>query len=349
MNNKILSKLVIKWYKKNRRVLPWRSDNLNKQIDPYLVFVSEFMLQQTTVKTVIPYFEKFIKNYPKISDLAKAKLEDILSLWSGLGYYRRANYLFQSSKIISKCFNNKIPQDYNKLIKLPGIGDYTAAAISSIAFNKKTIVIDGNIERVISRTHRISKKGSRLKLEVKNILQDNFPTCDNSLFVQGLMDIGATICKPRVVKCDLCPLKNVCSSAYFDDFLKYPRKLKKKKKFLRTGNFYCIVNKKKEILFLKNDSKGLFENMFVLPSSGWEKNDLNINLKSTYITQKIKSGIVKHKFTHFDLNANVFIYFVKTQEIKVKSYYEFIKLDNLKEREIPKLYHKIIENILGKI
>ena len=125
------------------------------------------MLQQTTVKTVVPYFTTFVRRFPKNAKLAKANLEDVLSIWSGLGYYRRANYLLLSSKIISTKFYNKIPQDYNELIKLPGIGDYTAAAISSIAFDKKNIVVDGNIERVLSRVYTILESGTSLKKEIK--------------------------------------------------------------------------------------------------------------------------------------------------------------------------------------
>ena len=203
------------------------------------------MLQQTTVKTVVPYFKLFVRRFPTNAKLAKANLEDVLSIWSGLGYYRRANYLLLSSKIISTKFYNKIPQDYNELIKLPGIGDYTAAAISSIAFDKKNIVVDGNIERVLSRVYTIYKNGTSLKKEIKNIQLKNVPNKYNSLFVQGLMDIGATICTPKVVKCNLCPLESICLSAHTKNYLKYPLKPIKNQKKERVGYFYCILNKKK--------------------------------------------------------------------------------------------------------
>lgn len=349
MSKKNLSNLVIDWYKKNFRSLPWRPNNISQKIDPYLVFVSEFMLQQTTVKTVVPYFTTFVRRFPKNAKLAKANLEDVLSIWSGLGYYRRANYLLLSSKIISTKFYNKIPQDYNELIKLPGIGDYTAAAISSIAFDKKNIVVDGNIERVLSRVYTILESGTSLKKEIKKMLLKNVPNKYNSLFVQGLMDIGATICTPKVVKCNLCPLENICFSAHTKNYLKYPVKPIKIKKKRRVGNFYCIFNKKKEVLFLKNNKKGLFENMFVLPSHGWQKSDFNINLELFSIIKKINCGIVKHSFTHFDLNANVTIFFIENDNFNINIEHEFLNSKKLKSKEVPTLYNKIIKIALEKL
>ena len=164
-----LSEIVINWYKKNLRILPWRPKNFNQKIDPYIVFLSEFMLQQTTVKTVIPYFINFLEKYPTIEILAKAKLDDVLAIWSGLGYYRRANNLYKSAKIITNELNGVIPNNYEDLIKLPGIGDYTAAAICAIAFDKKVVVIDGNIERVISRLFELDLRGKDLKKKVNTL------------------------------------------------------------------------------------------------------------------------------------------------------------------------------------
>ena len=152
MEKQIISKLL-KWYAAAKRDLPWRSDHLS---NPYYVFVSEYMLQQTTVKTVIPYFLNFLNKYPTVGTLATAKLDNVLAMWSGLGYYRRANNLYKSAKIIIGELNGVIPNNYDDLIKLPGIGDYTAAAICAIAFDKKVVVMDGNIERVISRLFELN-------------------------------------------------------------------------------------------------------------------------------------------------------------------------------------------------
>ena len=349
MQNFKLAEIVINWYKKNFRNLPWRPYDFKQKVNPYFVFLSEFMLQQTMVKTVIPYFLKFIDKYPKINILANAKLDEILTMWSGLGYYRRATNLYLSSNIIHNELSNVIPNDYASLIKLPGIGDYTAAAIAAIAFDKETVVVDGNIERVISRLYKIESKGNFLKKEVKQILLANIPNKQNSLFVQGLMDIGATICMPKIVNCKKCPLEKRCEVSFSNHAIDYPKKAVKKRKVIRFGDFYCLLNSKKEILFLKNEKNKLFNNMYILPSKGWQKKDDIIDFNLFYRKQKINCGIVKHSFSHFDLEANIIIYKFGNKNFELKSKQKFIKFNALNSSGIPTLYHKIISKILKYI
>ena len=344
-----LSEIVINWYKKNFRILPWRPKNFDDKIDPYIVFLSEFMLQQTTVKTVIPYFINFLKKYPNIKILAKAKLDNVLAMWSGLGYYRRANNLYKSSNIIINELNGIIPNNYDELIKLPGIGDYTAAAICAIAFDKKEVVIDGNIERVISRLFELDLRGNDLKKKVKEILFLNIPSNENSLFTQGLMDIGATICMPKIVHCDKCPLAENCRVAFKKSAINYPLKIIKEKKIKRIGNFYCLINSRKEILFLKNINLGLFENMHVLPSEGWLKDNHSLDLNLFSINERINCGVVKHSFTHFDLDSKVIILKINDIQNKLEANYRFIKPKNLNMFSIPTLYYKIIKLVLKNI
>ncbi len=344
-----LSEIVINWYKKNLRILPWRPKNFNQKIDPYIVFLSEFMLQQTTVKTVVPYFINFLKKYPTIEILAKAKLDDVLAMWSGLGYYRRANNLYKSSNIIFNELDGVIPNNYEDLIKLPGIGDYTAAAICAIAFDKKVVVIDGNIERVISRLFQLDFTGNDLKKKVKKILHLNIPNKHNSLFAQGLMDIGATVCMPKIVNCERCPLTKNCRVAFKNSAINYPLKKIKEKKNKRTGNFYCLINSRKEILFLKNNNLGLFENMHVLPSDGWLADGHNLDFDLFSIKERFDCGIIKHSFTHFDLDSKVIILKINDIQIKLKDNYIFIKNENLHMFSIPTLYHKIIKLVLKNI
>ena len=344
-----LSEIVINWYKKNLRKLPWRPKNFNQKIDPYIVFLSEFMLQQTTVKTVVPYFINFLKKYPTIEILAKAKLDDVLAIWSGLGYYRRANNLYKSSKIIINELNGVIPNNYEDLIKLPGIGDYTAAAICAIAFDKKVVVIDGNIERVISRLFELDLRGNDLKKKVREILFLNIPGEENSLFTQGLMDIGATICKPKIINCERCPLSENCRVAFKNSAINYPLKIIKEKKIKRTGNFYCLINCKKEILFLRNINLGLFENMHVLPSDGWLKDNHNLDFNIFSINERFDCGVIKHSFTHFDLDSKVILLKVDDNQIKLKDNCIFIKPENLDMFSIPTLYHKIVKLVLKNI
>ncbi len=349
MRNIKLSEIVINWYKKNFRTLPWRPKNFRKKIDPYEVFLSEFMLQQTTVKTVIPYFLNFLHEYPTIGTLASAKLDEILAMWSGLGYYRRANNLYKSSNIIINELNGIIPNNYDDLIKLPGIGDYTAAAICAIAFDKKVVVVDGNIERVISRLFELNLKTNGLKKKVKEILSLNIPSKYNSLFTQGLMDIGATICMPKIVNCKRCPLTKSCRVAFKNSAINYPLKKIKEKKNKRTGNFYCLINSRKEILFLKNNNLGLFENMHVLPSDGWLKDDHKLDFNLFSIKERFDCGIIKHSFTHFDLDSKVIILKINDIQIKLKDNYILIKHENFHMFSIPTLYHKIIKLVLKNI
>ena len=344
-----LSEIVINWYKKNFRILPWRPKNFQEKIDPYAVFLSEFMLQQTTVKTVIPYFLNFLNKYPTVGTLATAKLDNVLAMWSGLGYYRRANNLYKSSNIIIEKLNGIIPENYNDLIKLPGIGDYTAAAICAIAFDKKVVVIDGNIERVISRLFELNLRGNDLKKKVKEILFLNIPSKHNSLFAQGLMDIGATVCMPKIVNCERCPLTKSCRVAFKNSAINYPLKKIKAKKTKRKGNFYCMINPRKEILFLKNINLGLFENMHVLPSEGWLKNNHTLDFNLISVKERFSCGIVKHSFTHFDLDSKVIILKIRDIQIKSETNYKFIKLKNLHLFSIPTLYHKIIKLVLKNI
>ncbi len=344
-----LSEIVVNWYKKNYRILPWRPKDFQEKIDPYVVFLSEFMLQQTTVKTVIPYFLKFLKKYPTIKVLAKAKLDDVLAMWSGLGYYRRANNLYKSSNIIVDELNGLIPNNYDDLIKLPGIGEYTAAAICAIAFDKKIVVIDGNIERVMSRLFELNLKSNDLKKKVKEILYLNIPSKHNSLFAQGLMDIGATVCMPKIVNCERCPLTKNCRVAFKNSAIKYPLKKIKEKKIKRTGNFYCLINYRKEILFIKNNNLGLFENMHVLPSDGWHKDDHNLDFNLFTIKERFDCGVIKHSFTHFDLDSKVVLLKMDDIQIKSQNNYIFIRPENLHLFSIPTLYHKIIKLVLKNI
>ena len=196
---------LLSWYRKNRRELPWRTKK--ESICPYYVWISEIMLQQTNAKSVIDYYKKFIKKWPTVYSLSKAKLKTILFFWQGLGYYNRANNLLRSSKIICNEFNGKIPNTYESLIKLPGIGEYTANAILAIAYNKKTIGIDVNINRIVSRIYNLNTTNNR---EINKKIFNLIPNNNSSDFMQALMDIGATICKKKNVNCNICPLKKNC-------------------------------------------------------------------------------------------------------------------------------------------
>ena len=344
MSKLILSEAVINWYEKNHRKLPWRSST-EEHFNPYFVLVSEFMLQQTVVKTVIPYFNKFVLKFYNIFILAEADLDEVLSIWSGLGYYRRAKNLHETSKIICEKYNGIIPKSYDDLISLPGIGDYTASAIMSIAFNYPSNVVDGNIERIFSRLNKIDTPINKAKNKIRFIAKKHVPKSKVSFYVQGLMDIGATICKPKISKCFECPLENWCRVSNKVESIIYPIKEKKTIK-IRKGTFYCIIKNNNSIMLIKNKNKGLFANMDVLPSFGWGKEKHSEveqlkNLEGYNLPNKFY-----YAFTHFKLEVNIVICknFSK-KELNVLKKIEFVKFVDLEKKAIPSLIKKILDEV----
>jgi len=207
----ILPKKVLYWYDNNKRILPWRiSTSKNKK--EYYVLVSEFMLQQTQVKTVIPYFLKFVTKIPNLKALSKCKEKKILKLWEGLGYYRRAINLHKTAAILVKNYNSKLPKKFEKIIKLPGVGEYTASALSAMVHNKACIPIDGNIKRVFSRLFLIDESNADFHKEVKKITNKLPNISRNADLAEALMEFGATVCRSKNPLCKICNLKKYCKS-----------------------------------------------------------------------------------------------------------------------------------------
>ena len=263
--SQLLSKKIIAWYQKHKRSLPWRTHRNAKDRD-YKVLISEFMLQQTKVSTVIPYFNKFYKKFPNINSLAKARITSVLKLWEGLGYYRRARNLHLTSKILNKDFDSSLPADINQLKNLPGIGDYTASAIMAIAKNKSFIGIDGNAKRVLSRIFAIQQNKDFIKnIEKKIITMKVNKNC--SELMQGIMEIGALLCRPKKPDCQKCPIQKYCKFSFRPNAEIIPsRKIKEK-------YFYAFfIEKKNQILFSYNKSFNFLKEMINLPLVEIEKN-----------------------------------------------------------------------------
>jgi A/G-specific adenine glycosylase len=264
----IFSKDLKKWYLKNFRRLPWRCDKGDPNYQ-YKILVSEFMLQQTGVKTVIPYFERFITKWPDIKSLAKASENEILKYWQGLGYYSRGRNLLKSAKIICSDYNGIIPSNLDELLSLPGIGEYASAAIRSIAFDKKATVIDGNVKRVIARFFALS---GRLKDNEKDIsVLANYltPNKGNANYSQAIMEFGALICRPRQSSCSECIVSHGCLSFKQGIVSEIPEaKVRTSKKNLRCASFLAIY-KNNLVLIVKRKNEGLLKDMWQLPSSDW--------------------------------------------------------------------------------
>ena len=256
MNYNNFSKSVLKWYKLNKRDLPWRYKGNTKK-DPYKIWVSEIMLQQTTVTAVIPYFKKFITLWPNIEKLSSADINEILDFWSGLGYYRRAKNLHLTSKIINKDYNNIFPKDEVQIKNLPGIGDYTSAAIRAIAFNENDTVVDSNIERIIARVFQIQEPIVRAKKEIKEKAKKLTPNIKNGDYAQALMDIGSKVCLPKNPLCNSCPILKFCKAKKNSCENTIPIKVKKKIKPVREGSVYWIISSDNKVLLKRRLDKGI--------------------------------------------------------------------------------------------
>ncbi len=294
-----LPKKILSWYEKNKRSLPWRvSKNSPKRL--YYRLLSEFMLQQTQVKTVIPYFNKFIKKFKTLNSLSKCSEKEILKLWEGLGYYRRARNLLTSSRLLVKKYSSKLPHDLKEIKKLPGVGNYTANALLGLVHNKPTIAVDGNVRRVFARI--LNKKETIIDFE--NLIEINkknlFSTKRNSDFVEALMEFGALICKPKDPKCGICNLNKDCK--YFNSSTKIKTV---KRKMIKNINYdvFCYVNKKKQIALTKKNKLG-FLNEFNLPEIK-KPNSKNIKTKWKFLSN------YKNSISNIKLNINLYYKFSK--------------------------------------
>ncbi|MEM6602449.1 MAG: A/G-specific adenine glycosylase [Pseudomonadota bacterium] len=276
-----LSDKILKWYDHNARILPFRthpSDIKNGlRPNPYHVWLSEVMLQQTTIKAVIDYFHKFIALWPTIFDLAAADNDDVMAAWAGLGYYSRARNLHKCAKLIVSTYDGNFPKDAETLQKLPGIGPYTSAAIASIAFDQPAPVVDGNIERVVTRLKQIATPLPDAKSEIRAYVEEITPQKRPGDFAQAMMDIGATLCTPKNPVCGFCPLHQDCASYKVGDMLKYPVKKPKAEKPHRYGLAVIVIDENENICVEKMPEKGLFGGMYVFPYTDQLKQKFSVD------------------------------------------------------------------------
>lgn len=311
MNHQLsdMPRLLIDWFQSNARELPWRvspSDReRGKRPVPYHVWLSEIMLQQTTVKHAIPYFNKFIKRWPSLDAFASADNDEVMSLWAGLGYYARARNLLRCAKAIRE--TGEFPRELIDLKKLPGVGEYTAAAIASIAFGKPVVAIDTNVERVFSRLLALETPWTSAKKDIRRVASELVPNNNPNEFSEGLMDLGATICTSKNPECSICPIQRFCKASHQGNPESFPRKPSKPPRPSRYGNVFFLVDGD-DVLLERRDEKGLLGGMLGFPCSDWttDNNDNSGN-------QEIKIakadwqfiGEVKHVFTHFELTLAV--------------------------------------------
>ena len=305
---KQISVKLLRWYDQHRRHLPWRAAPGLKP-DPYAVWLSEIMLQQTTVQAVKAYFEMFLRKWPSVGDLAAASLDDVMKAWAGLGYYSRARNLHACAQIIVHDHQRHFPDTEQGLRALPGIGPYTSAAISAIAFDQRAIVIDGNVERVISRVRAIETPLPQAKPLIRDYAQDITPAKRPGDFAQAMMDLGATICTPKRPDCAHCPLHFACTAAANGEQETYPRKRPKAQKQTRFGAAFFVQRESGHVLLRTRPPKGLLGGMTEIPGTPWAV-DFNFAAAKTFAPLPARwkklSGQVEHVFTHFALQVSIY-------------------------------------------
>lgn len=302
---------LLNWYDKNARILPWRVPPAARLAgtspNPYHVWLSEIMLQQTTVKAVVPYFLKFLTIWPTVELLAKADNNDIMAAWAGLGYYSRARNLKRCAEIVSNDLKGQFPPNRAGLLRLPGIGDYTASAIASIAYNEPVVVMDGNVERVSARLLALEAPLPAAKVEIRRFLEPIVPHLRPGDFAQAIMDLGATICTPRSPMCGSCPIALHCKS-YGNDPTRFPIKPAKKAKPSRKGAAFVAVNEFGAIWLQRRPESGLLGGMAGVPTTNWSvQRDGETGVKAApFAGDWVHKGSVTHVFTHFNLELDVY-------------------------------------------
>jgi len=341
---------LIQWYQNNKRDLPWRNTN-----DAYVIWLSEIILQQTRVEQGLPYFQRFLEKYPDVNSFAAASEDEILKLWQGLGYYSRGRNMLKTAQLVSDNYNGVFPRQYNQLIKLKGIGEYTAAAIASFSANEARAVVDGNVFRVLARYFGItepinSPQGKKIFQQTADeVLNRDHPGLHN----QAIMEFGAMLCKPKNPACGICPVRMGCYAFKNNATTGLPVKLNKLKIKERYFNYFLII-KNEEILLNKRDEKDIWANMYDLPLM--ETNHLiepKVLMALPQIIGKFGesaeiveiSQVYKHILTH----QRLYVRFIKlnTETIKLEQNWFFTKVENLKKFALPKIIFIFIKNIFN--
>ncbi len=343
---------ILEWYDTHARILPWRARPY-EQPDPYHVWLSEVMLQQTVVAAVIPYFQKFVDKWPTVTDLANAHNDDVMAAWAGLGYYARARNLHKCAQVVAYELGGKFPNNQKDLKALPGIGDYTSAAITAIAFNKQSTVVDGNIERVMSRLYAITTPLPDSKAEIKSYaetLSDCSADQRPGDYAQALMDIGAGVCIPKSPRCGICPVSNNCLGRKQRIAADLPYKVKKSPKPSKHGNIYLITNADGQILLERRPDTGLLGGMLAFPTSEWVDHKQTVTHPEHFENAATmgKNVTINHVFTHFSLKLKGFRLDLHEKITNSSDHYVWVSRDDILNAGLPTLFKKfaklVIEN-----
>lgn len=343
---------LLAWYDRHRRKLPWRAPP-GERAEPYRVWLSEIMLQQTTVKAVGPYYARFLARWPDIGALAAAPLNDVLKNWAGLGYYARARNLHACARVVVGRHGGEFPADEAGLRELPGIGAYTAAAIAAIAFDAAATPVDGNIERVIARLYAIDTPLPAAKPEISQLTRGLTPPQRAGDFAQAMMDLGATICTPRTPACALCPWNESCAAYARGDAETFPRRVPKREGALRRGVAFVARRADGFVLLRTRPEKGLLGGMTEVPTTEWSKDfDESAARKSAprFAAKKLPKwrrtvGVVRHAFTHFPLELAVYAADVPARTPAPKNT-RWVAIADLAGEALPSLMRKALAHAL---
>jgi A/G-specific adenine glycosylase len=333
---------LLAWYDLHARDLPWRAKG-GSRAEPYRVWLSEIMLQQTTVAAVRAYFEKFIRLWPTVHDLAAASLDDVLSAWAGLGYYARARNLHACARVVAGNLDGRFPETEEALRGLPGIGPYTAAAVAAIAFDGRHAAVDGNVERVISRLFAIETPLPDSKPRIREFAASLVPGRRPGDFAQAMMDLGATICVPRSPNCPICPWTDHCVSRIAGIAARLPRRKPKAATPTRYGTAFWIERGDGAVLLRRRPEKGLLGGMMEVPSTEWTgslRRDAETAAPVKANWKKL-TGKVKHTFTHFHLELSV----LKASPVTVGELcpsYRWVPRQELSSEALPTVMRKVV-------
>jgi A/G-specific adenine glycosylase len=338
---------LLRWYDRHRRALPWRAKP-REAPDPYRVWLSEIMLQQTTVATVGAYFDRFVARFPSVAALAAASLDDVLHAWQGLGYYARARNLHACARAVMTLHGGAFPDDVEGLRALPGIGAYTAPAIAAIAFDRKAAAVDGNVERVVARLFAVEAPLPGAKPELRRLAETLVPDRRAGDFAQALMDLGATVCTPRAPKCILCPVQAFCRGRALGLAGSLPRRRQRTARPTRRGVAFWAVRPDGSVLLRRRPEHGLLGGMIEVPSTEWREAAISeaaarkeAPVRASWVRLP---GTVRHTFTHFHLELAVL---AGETEAGAKSAGSWVPLDRLSEQALPTVMRKVVNHALG--
>jgi A/G-specific adenine glycosylase len=339
-SDRAMAAQLLAWYDRHRRVLPWRA-RPGETADPYHVWLSEIMLQQTTVAAVGPYFASFLAKWPTVEDLAAAPLDAVLTAWAGLGYYARARNLHKCAQAVA-ARGGRFPSDEAGLLELPGIGAYTAAAIAAIAFDKRAAVMDGNVERVVARLYRMQNALPAAKPELRALTDALTPDERPGDYAQAVMDLGATICTPRKPRCVLCPWREDCAAFKHGDAEDYPRKTAKAARPILHAVAYWMTLSDGSVVLRRRPEEGLLGGMMEIPTNTWRAEPWASDEAKAIAPVKAQwrdlPGNVRHVFTHIDLRLTIIAGFVKS----IPDGMIAAPLDKLGDYALPSIMRKIV-------